>query len=74
MLSFYYKRETGVQQAHTIVRFDEVYLGYYIKNKSQAAKIDENWNFVSKSHHLKSFPAKTRVQLIDRIKTQLKIT
>ena len=72
MITFYYKRRTNTELSHTVVRFDEVYLGYYIKNKSQSAKVNENWNFVSKSPIVTSCFAKTRSQLIVQIKDQLK--
>lgn len=61
------KRETDKELAHTDLYWDGTYIGYLIRNKSLNAKVNENWNFVSKHVSLSHSYERTKGRLIDVI-------
>ena len=64
-------RETEKTLPHTEIYHDGSYLGYYMKNTSKFAAVNENWNFVSKSE-LPNFPSKTKKELLEKIHSLMK--
>jgi len=67
MLTFKYKRASDKELGHTEVYFNNDYIGYFLPNKSKAAAIDENWNFVAEANKVQYFYAKTRKELVDTL-------
>jgi hypothetical protein len=61
------RKETEREYAHTEVYHDGKYLGYYMKNNSTLAVVNENWNFVTKSE-LPCFHARTKNELLESLK------
>lgn len=67
MLTFKKKKATDKEYAHEEISYNGRYLGYIMKNESGgAARVGENWNFVSKSN-LQSTYDKTKKLLIAKI-------
>jgi hypothetical protein len=67
MLTQKKKKETEREHAHTDLYFNDVFIGYIIKNNSTLALQNENWNFVSKHPKLKSTFDKTKALLVHRL-------
>lgn len=66
------RKATDKEYAHTEVYHNGVYLGYYMKNNSGlAARVNENWNFDSKSK-LPSFYARTKKELLEKLSNMAK--
>lgn len=65
------KKGTDNVQAHTDVFVKGKYVGYYMPNRSEAAAVNENWNFVSEDVDLHYFHSKTRNELISTLLKQL---
>lgn len=54
------------------VYFEEEYLGYYTKNTSKFAVVDENFNFSSKCDKIEYFRTKTKDEIIQILEKQIK--
>ena len=52
---------------HYNVTVDGAYIGYFLPNRSIAAKKDENWNFVSDVEHIEHFSSRTKNELVDTL-------
>ena len=58
-------KETDKDYAHTDVFYNEIYIGYYIRNTSKFSQVGESWNFAS---HKMSIENKwTRTQKLMRL-------
>ena len=66
MLILKKKKETDKELAHTDVYKDKLFLGYFIRNKSLGAVVNENWNFVNKSN-LDYFHTRTKQEMITQL-------
>jgi hypothetical protein len=64
------KKETDYELAHTDVYNNRQFIGYLLPNKSNYAQIDENWNFVAKVQDFKSFHARTKKELLEKLENQ----
>jgi hypothetical protein len=72
MLIFKKKKQTDKEYAHVEVYYNDVYLGYYMKNQSgDAARVGENWNFenrnFTKEPTVPSMYAETKTKLLEKI-------
>lgn len=64
-------KETEKTHKHTEVYKDGVFLGYYMKNDSKFAAVNENWNFVSKCF-LPNFYKKTKKEILEHLQNLTK--
>lgn len=71
MLKFKNKRSTDKEHTNTEVYLKAELLGYFIKNESEHAAVNENWNFIPKSDKVRYFHSKTKKELIDTLKKQI---
>jgi len=72
MLTFKEKKQTDKEYKHVEVYYNNLYLGYYMKNQSgNAARVGENWNFESrnftKEPTVPSMYAETKTKLLEKI-------
>lgn len=64
------KKETSYELAHTDVYVGGNYIGYFLPNSSMYAQIGENWNFVAKVPDFKSFHARAKKELLEKLENQ----
>lgn len=73
VLTFKKKKETEKELAHVDVYHNNIFIGYYIKNKNPLGRLNENWNFVSKVNYIPNgLYNRTKELLIEDIKPFLR--
>ena len=65
------KRGTANELPHIDIYHNNIFIGYIIRNKSPFARVNENWNFVSKATNIPMLYDKTKTLLIDKINLEL---
>lgn len=64
------KKESIHEHAHVEIWKDGIFLGYFMKNKSKNAVINENWNFTTKCFDtlgIPNFHTRTKKELLQKL-------
>lgn len=66
-LTMTYKKQTSTEPARRNVYFDNTYVGYIIKQRSQTNLMGLDWQFISEHQSYQNINACTKKEIIDAL-------